>query len=257
MARTSDRTTHTQQVNHYKTLRISYNAAPAEVKSAYRGLVKEFHPDCNHHLDNHDDIASINLAYEVLSNPQARAHYDRKLGIKHNPNNASQRTSHHVSHNNTSHSASQGTKRSPTKRDTHLNEDQKIDRWCKQVYEPIMDLLEGILDSLDEQIDALADDPYDDGLMEDFEDYIDECRGSYAKAQIFFRGVPNPASAAGIASYLYHCLNAISDGIEELNYFTLNFDDRHLHTGQELWRRAEEMRYYAQRAMQSTQALDI
>lgn len=46
--------------------------------------------------------------------------------------------------------------------------------------------------------------------------------------------------AAGIASHLYHCLNAISDGIEELNYFTLNFDDHHLHTGQELWRRAEE-----------------
>lgn len=70
MARTSDLTTHTQQVNHYKTLRISYNAPPAEVKSAYRGLVKEFHPDCNHHLDNHDDIASINLAYEVLSTPK-------------------------------------------------------------------------------------------------------------------------------------------------------------------------------------------
>ncbi|MCA6571913.1 MAG: DnaJ domain-containing protein [Pseudanabaena sp. M158S2SP1A06QC] len=236
MARTSDRTTNTQQVNHYKTLRISYNANPAEVKSAYRGLVKEFHPDCNHHLDNHDDIASINLAYEVLSNPQARAHYDRSLGIRHSPS-----------------SSSQGVKRSPTKRETHLNEDQKIDRWCKQVYEPIIDLLEGILDSLDEQIDALANDPYDDGLMEDFEDYIDECRGSYAKAQIFFRAIPNPASAAGIASYLYHCLNAISDGIEELNYFTLNYDDQHLHTGQELWRRAEEMRYYAQRAMQNLQ----
>ena len=86
MARTSDRT---QQANHYKTLRISYNAAPAEVKTAYRGLVKEFHPDCNHHLDNHDDIASINLAYEVLSHPQSRAHYDRSLGIKHNPNGVS------------------------------------------------------------------------------------------------------------------------------------------------------------------------
>ena len=236
MARTSDRV---QQINHYKTLRISYSAAPAEVKSAYRELVKEYHPDCNHHLDNHDDIASINLAYEVLSNPQARAHYDRSLGIKHAPN-----------------SASQTARRSATpKREYHLNEDQKLERWFKQVYEPITEMLEVILDSLDEQIDDLAADPYDDGLMEDFEDYIDECRGSYAKAQIFFRGVPNPASAAGIASYLYHCLNAISDGIEELNYFTLNFDDCHLHTGQELWRRADEMRYCAQVAMQNLQTI--
>ncbi len=233
MTRTSDRT---QQINHYKILRIGYNAAPADVKSAYRGLVKEFHPDCNHHLDNHDAIASINLAYEVLGNAQSRAHYDRSLGIKHAPNGASQ-----------------GIKRSPTKRETHLNEDQKIDRWFKQVYEPITEMLEVILDSLDEQIDDLAADPYDDGLMEDFEDYIDECRGSYAKAQIFFRSVANPASAAGVASYLYHCLNAISDGIEELNYFTRNFDDRHLHTGQELWRRADEMRYCAQVAMENLQ----
>jgi curved DNA-binding protein CbpA len=127
MARTSDRI---QQVNHYQTLRISYNAAPAEVKSAYRGLVKEYHPDCNHHLDNHDQIASINLAYEVLSNPQSRAHYDRTLGIKHKPSGSSQ-----------------GIKRSPTKREIHLNEDQKIDRWCKQVYEPIIDLIEAILDT--------------------------------------------------------------------------------------------------------------
>jgi molecular chaperone DnaJ len=241
MARTSDRI---QQINHYKTLRISYNAAPAEVKSAYRGMVKEFHPDCNHHLDNHDDIAAINLAYEVLSNPQARAHYDRSLGIKHTPNGSS---------NSSSNVSAQGTKRSPTRREIHLNEDQKIDRWFKQVYEPITEMLEVILDSLDDQIDDLAADPYDDGLMEDFEDYIDECRGSYAKAQIFFRALPNPASAAGIASYLYHCLNAISDGIEELNYFTRNFDDRHLHTGQELWRRADEMRYCAHVAMQNLQ----
>ncbi|NUN64300.1 DnaJ domain-containing protein [Pseudanabaena biceps] len=233
MARTSDRT---QQTNHYQTLKISYNAVPADVKKAYRLLVKEYHPDCNHHLDNHDAIASINLAYEVLSNPQSRAHYDRSLGIKHSPNGISQ-----------------GIKRSATKREVHLNEDQKLDRWAKHVYEPITEMLEVILDSLDEQIEALADDPYDDGLMEDFEDYIDECRGSYAKAQIFFRAFPNPASAAGIASYLYHCLNAISDGIEELNYFTLNFDDRHLHTGQELWRRAEELRYYAQCGMESLQ----
>ncbi len=234
MARTSDRI---DTRNHYQTLRISYSATPADVKKAYRGLVKEYHPDCNHHLDNHDAIAAINLAYEVLSNIQSRARYDRTLGIKHSSNRSPD-----------------AVKRSPTKREIHLNEDQKIDLWVKRVYEPIMEMLEVILDSLDDQIDDLADDPFDDGLIEDFEDYIDECRGSYAKAQIFFRAFPNPPSAAGIASYLYHCLNAIADGIEELNYFTMNFDDRHLHTGQELWRRADEMRYYAQSGMEILQS---
>ncbi|MDX2254332.1 MAG: DnaJ domain-containing protein [Pseudanabaenaceae cyanobacterium bins.39] len=236
MTRIRDRT---EQTNHYHTLGISYNAAPDEVKSAYRGLVKEYHPDCNHHLDNHDAIASINLAYEVLSNPQSRAYYDRSLGIKHHSRptqGKSGRTSKH-------------------KQENHLNEDQKLDRWIKQVYEPISEMLSVILDSLDDQIDDLAADPYDDELMENFQAYLDECRGSFTKAQIFFRTMPNPAAAAGVASYLYHCLNAIADGIEELNYFTMNFDDHHLHTGQELWRRAEEMRYYAHSGMASLQSI--
>jgi molecular chaperone DnaJ len=238
MARTSDRP---QQSTHYKILRLGYNASLTEIKSAYRVLVKQYHPDCNHHLDNHDDITSINIAYEVLSNPQSRINYDRSLGIK--------------STSGSQVGRSQSPKKSGFRQEHHLNEDQKFDRWLKQVYEPIIEMLEVILDSLDEQIDDLAADPYDDGLMEDFEDYIDECRGSFAKAQIFFRSAPNPASAAGIASYLYHCLNAISDGIEELNYFTLNFDDQHLHTGQELWRRADELRYYAQREMENLQSI--
>jgi molecular chaperone DnaJ len=219
---------------HYHTLGVTHQAAQSDIKRAYRKLVKQFHPDCNRDLASHDRISAINVAYEVLSNPQARDTYDRTLGI------AKPKAPNAVNVTN-----------GRSTRSTSLDEDRKLDLWIKQVYAPISDLLEEILGAIDEQIDDLAADPYDDELMENFQDYIDECRGSFTKAQILFRAMPNPVSVAGVATHLYHCLSVLGDGIEELNYFTLNFDDRHLHTGQEMWRIAEEMRSYAQTAMQN------
>jgi molecular chaperone DnaJ len=217
--------------NHYYVLGVNHQAAQSEIKLAYRKLVKQFHPDCNHDLASHDRISAINVAYEVLGNPQTRASYDRSIGI----------TKPKAGHAPTRRSA----------RPTGLDEEQKLELWFEQVYVPISDLLDAILDAIDEQIDELAADPYDDELMGNFQDYIDECRGSFAKAQILFRAMPNPISVAGVATHLYHCLSVLGDGIEELNYFTLNYDDRHLHTGQEMWRIAEEMRSYAQADMQN------
>ncbi len=216
--------------NHYSTLNVHYQAAQSDIKRAYRHLVKKFHPDCNHHLSSHDRIAAINIAYEVLSNPQSRAFYDRSIGIhKTKPVDFESVRSHKTAN--------------------YVDEDQKLEMWFEQVYTPIIAILNTILDDLDDQIDDLAADPFDDELMGNFQVYLDECRGSFTKAQILFRGLSNPKSAAGVAAYLYHCLNQVGDGIEELNYFTLNFDDHHLHTGQEHWRIAEEMRSYAQTAM--------
>lgn len=206
--------------NYYHTLQVHHQAPQSEIKLAYRRLVKKFHPDLNQNLDNHDQIAAINIAYETLSNPQARAFYDQTLGLH------------------------QGSV-VPRRRSQGLDEDGKIDLWMSQVYEPIIEILHQTLDNLDDQINELAADPFDDELLENFQVYIHNCRVGFNHAQLLFRGMPNPAAAAGVATYLYHCLNQVGDGIEELNYFTLNFDDHHLHTGQELWRIAEEMRGYA------------
>jgi len=211
------------KTNYYNTLQVHYQAPPAEIKRAYRNLVKKFHPDCNHDLNNHDRIADINIAYETLSNPQARASYDQTLGLR----------------------QVNDTSTVVRRRSQGLDEDGKLDVWLTQVYEPIIEILNQTLDNLDEQIDELAADPFDDELLDNFQEYIQNCRNAFNHAQVLFRGMPNPSSAAGVAAYLYHCLNQVGDGIEELNYFTLNFDDRHLHTGQELWRIAEEMRGYA------------
>ncbi|NJK35649.1 MAG: DnaJ domain-containing protein [Oscillatoriales cyanobacterium SM2_2_1] len=215
--------------NHYITLGVSVDASLSKIKSAYRTLAKQFHPDCNQDLTDHEAIAAINQAYEILGNPDSRAHYDRSLGL------------HRADH----------TPPYKTRSADGMDEDRRLERWHRLVYQPIGTIVEEILNQLDEQIELLAADPYDDELLEGFETYLEASRLGYATAQQCFRKVSNPNAAAGVTSYLYHCLNALSDGIEELHYFTLNFDDRHLHTGKELWRRAAEMYHHAQDGMAS------
>ncbi|MGI9036602.1 MAG: J domain-containing protein [Pyrinomonadaceae bacterium] len=67
-------------VNYYKILKISPQATTAEIKSAYRRLARELHPDINNDSETATkDFALIVKAYEILSDPQERAFFDKKL----------------------------------------------------------------------------------------------------------------------------------------------------------------------------------
>jgi len=66
--------------NYYDILGVSRNASQAEIKSAYRKLVKEYHPD----LHPNDEACAnkfkeINEANEILSDPQKREQYNFEL----------------------------------------------------------------------------------------------------------------------------------------------------------------------------------
>lgn len=64
--------------DYYQILGVSKNATEAEIKSAYRKLAKQHHPDKN--KDNPASIEAfkdINEAYEVLSDPQKKELYDQ------------------------------------------------------------------------------------------------------------------------------------------------------------------------------------
>jgi molecular chaperone DnaJ len=110
-------------------------------------------------------------------------------------------------------------------------------------------LLQQILRPLQDQIDELAADPFDDELLEGFQAYLDDCRDLLNRAQAIFRSLPNPASVAAVAANLYYCLNQVGDGIDELERFTTSYDEHYLHTGQELFRIASGLRREAQTVM--------
>lgn len=231
--------------NHYQTLKVSSQASAAEIKQAYRQLVKQFHPDSQSTTANHEQIVQINAAYEILRDHQRRQHYDRELAA---PEYASRGNSQNSRSDRQQRTAqAQQTQRH---RATGQDIDRQLDYWQQKVYSPINRYLGKMIKSLASELDALAADPFDEELMEDFEDYITNCRQFHQQAQQIFQQYPNPIKAASVAADLYHCLCRISEGIEELYWFTTSYDDQHLHTGQELFRIANGLRLDAQRSLQ-------
>lgn len=64
---------------HYDILGVSPDAAPDEIRAAYRKLAKQYHPDMNRAPDAGERFIAIQQAYETLIDPDARARYDLAL----------------------------------------------------------------------------------------------------------------------------------------------------------------------------------
>jgi molecular chaperone DnaJ len=62
----------------YKTLEVSRDASPEEVRRAYRRLARKYHPDANRDDSKAEErFKEIQHAYEILSNPEKRREYDQ------------------------------------------------------------------------------------------------------------------------------------------------------------------------------------
>jgi molecular chaperone DnaJ len=63
--------------DYYEVLGVSRDASEAEIKKAFRRLARELHPDVNSEPDAEPRFKEAAEAYEVLSDSERRATYDR------------------------------------------------------------------------------------------------------------------------------------------------------------------------------------
>ncbi|MFQ4135158.1 J domain-containing protein [Nodosilinea sp. PGN35] len=220
---------------HYQTLDVHESATQAEIKRAYRRLAKQYHPDSKSDQASHDRIARLNSAYEVIGDPSRRTVYDqqRQGFVAADPvASAASRTQRAADAQEAYRYARQATQSSEAREDA----------WLKLVYGPVDRLLGKIMSPLRTEIRKLSADPFDDELMEGFMAYLEQGRAWLGQAQGKFQSMANPASTAGVAADIYHCLGLLEDGLDELERFTMSYEESYLHTGTELFRRVKQLR---------------
>ncbi len=63
--------------DYYEMLGVSRESSKEDIKRAYRRLARKYHPDVNKEPGAEEQFKEINRAYEVLSDSELKARYDR------------------------------------------------------------------------------------------------------------------------------------------------------------------------------------
>src|SRR5512143_1773700 len=68
----------------YEILGVPRNASIDDIKTAFRKLARQYHPDVSKEADAEEKFKEINEAYAILSDNEKRAAYDRygHAGVK-------------------------------------------------------------------------------------------------------------------------------------------------------------------------------
>lgn len=206
--------------NPYAVLGVSPVATAAEIKAAYRALVKQHHPDAG---GDEVEILALNAAWEVLGDAERRRQYDSR-----HPRPAPAGASRP--------SAQAAATPSPA-----LSE-QELHDWLQQVYAPIDRQLGQVINPFPAQLKALAADPYDDALMEAFCSFLEASQARLAKVETLYRSRTCPAGMEPFSLDLYHCLSLVKDALTDLERYTMGYVDSYLRDARELLRKAKARR---------------
>ena len=205
----------------YAVLEVLPSATAAEIKAAYRRLVKQHHPDAG---GDDQRMLALNAAWEVLSDVERRRAHDRT------------RLSSGRS------TTAPDLRRAAAEHNRAVEADDLLVRWLRQVYAPIDRMLGEVINPFPNQFKALSADPYDDELMESFCSYLESSGRRIERIKELFQSLPPPPSAGGFGLSVYHCFSEVEDALAELERYTMGYVDNYLHDGREMLREAKQRR---------------
>ena len=203
----------------YQILKVHPSAKLAEIKKAYRKLVKIHHPDKG---GDSAIMLEVNSAWEILK----KKHKDLNLNKVNN--------SKDYNHNK-------------YKRETNdFSKSEDIKKWFQNIYIPIDKLLGEIINPLGSKIRDLSADPYDQILMDSFCLYLEESKNKITKIKKIYTSFASPSIIRDFSLDLYHCLSHVEDGLNELERYTMGYVDNYLHDGKAMIAIAKKKRKYLQ-----------
>ena len=206
----------------YAVLGVSPAASRAEIKAAYRALVKRHHPDAG---GDDTTILALNAAWEVLGDSERRRHHDRRR----EPGQAVSTTA--------------GAPAGPQEKTGRAADwEGAVQSWLQQVYGPIDRLLGQVINPFAAQLRALSADPYDDRLMEAFCRFLELSQTKLARVDTLYQSLPCPPALQAFSLDLYHCLSLVKDALVDLERYTMGYVDSYLRDGRELLAKARMRR---------------
>ena len=209
--------------NLYEELGLKENATQSEIKSSYRRLVKQHHPDAGGAKDR---FLSIQNAWETLNDPFKKEEYDNILfSLKQSSNLRNENWKDKVN----------------KKKYSSTIKDNEIKNWIKNIYNPSNRFISQIIKPLSQEIKELSADPYDEELMDKFCSYINLSQKKIGKVDKLYKSISVPNSISSLGLDLYHCFSQVKDALSELDKYTQGYVDDYLFDGKEMMKEAKRI----------------
>lgn len=195
---------------YYQVLGIQPGVSTAEIKRAYRRLVKSYHPDIEYHQLTESErtkanqrMARLNEAYETLKDKSSRAAYDASIGVN-------------------------GRGGAAAGKSWPVWSEQTREQYLNQIFFPMRQKITRVLSKYKKQMHDLSQDIYDQDLVDELDNYGNEIESVLRQAsQALAKTPPPPSLSVAELMMKYAIANAV-DGLEELRYFCGNYDYNHL-----------------------------
>lgn len=213
----------------YKELGLCPTATAAEIKGAYRQLVKRHHPDAGGDAQR---IVAINLAYGVLGQTETRQAYDATQQGRLQRQATPRQTKSY-----------RRQKQPPRTPSPSPNTSVEAYHWLRVVFDPANRQLSKIITPFPGQLRSLADNPYDDKVMAVFCRYISDSQRRADLVQTLYQSCCAPPALMDLSTNLYRCFCHVQEGLSQLDSYTMGYVDDYLRDGSEVMRLARQLRH--------------